>query len=160
MPCSKIDAGVRMRPLEALKENCLENVGSLIAICGGEGKGRDGCSLEKACISWSGKKDAMCPTQQFFCLGRIILESRSDSQCEDRRAGEKKWGQRDPCVVRPSIHIRGSSLLYRSSSALGARGKHEGLPGLREGNCRRSRECSSTEGQFMLGLRSTSGWTP
>lgn len=157
LPHSKIDAGVRMRPLEALKEICLQDVGSLIVIRGGKGKGRDACSLEKARIPWSGKKDAVCPTEQFFFLGGIIVDNRSDAQSEDRRAGAKKRGQCDPGVVRPTIHIRGSSLLYRSSSALGARGKHEGLHGLGEGNCRRSRECRSTEGQFMLGLRSTSG---
>jgi hypothetical protein len=137
LPCSKIDPGARMRPLEALKEICLEDVGSLIVIRGGKGKGRDACSLEKARIAWSGKKDAVCPTEQFFFLGGIILESRSDAQSEDRRAGAKKRGQCDPGVVRPSIHICGSPLLYRSSSALGARGKHKGLHDLREGNCRR-----------------------
>lgn len=111
LPYSKIDAGARMRPLEALKEICLEDMGSLIAIGGGEGKGRDDCSLEKARIPWSGKKDAVRPTQQFFCLGGIILESRQNSQSEDQRAGTKKRGQSDPDVVRPSIHIRGSPLL-------------------------------------------------
>lgn len=83
LPCSKIDAGMRMRPLEALKEICLEDVGSLIAIGGGEGERGNACSLEKACIPWSGKKDAVCPTQQFFGFGGIILESRSDAQGED-----------------------------------------------------------------------------